>query len=91
MKLTKYSPCGRFVVVDGLYLDRDVSDALERWALDRGLCIQDAIQLALCALEDGALAQRRAPQCNHAPGYSRDRPTSEWTDELLPMPSEGEH
>lgn len=44
MALTKVSECGRFVVVDALHIDRDIFDALARWAADRGLQIQDAIQ-----------------------------------------------
>lgn len=43
------SECGRFVVIDGLHVDRNVVEALARWATDHGLRIQDAIQLALCS------------------------------------------
>ena len=61
MSPTKMSDCGRFVVVDGLHLDRNVFVSLSRWAGDRGLSIQDAIQLAVCALEDSG-ATLGAPQ-----------------------------
>ena len=52
MAVTNVSECGRFVVVEALHLDRDVFDALARWAADHGLRIQDAIQLAVCAFND---------------------------------------
>lgn len=45
----KLSPCGRFVVLDGLHLDRDVARALDAWASPRGLSLQDAVQLAALA------------------------------------------
>lgn len=57
MKLARVSPCGRFVVLDGLHLDRGVFAALELWATQRGVSAQDAIQLALCAFGDSALAR----------------------------------
>jgi len=50
MKSIAPSVCGRFVVLDGLHLDRHVFDAVVRWAAEHDLQIQDAIQLALCAL-----------------------------------------
>ncbi len=46
------SECGRFVVFEGLHLDRNVVEVLGRWATDRGLGIQDAIQLALCSFNE---------------------------------------
>lgn len=42
------SPCGKFLVFDGLHLDRRILGHLERWAASRGMPIQDTIQLALC-------------------------------------------
>jgi len=52
MTSTNLSACGRFVVIDGLHLDRNVFEALTRWAADHELRIQDAIQLALCTFRD---------------------------------------
>lgn len=46
------SSCGRFVVVDDLHIDRDVFAQLERWASQRGLTLQDAIQLAICLFDE---------------------------------------
>jgi len=43
----KLSPCGRFLVLDGLHIDREVLGALARWSDRRGLRIQDAVQLAI--------------------------------------------
>ena len=48
--------CGRFVVLNGLLLDRHVFQELERWASERGLRPQDAVQLAVCALTERGLA-----------------------------------
>jgi hypothetical protein len=45
----KRSACGRYVLLDGVYLDRNVFDGLAKWAEARGLRIQDALQLAVCA------------------------------------------
>lgn len=56
MMSTKVSPCGRFVVLDGLHLDRSVFESLTLWAAEHQLRIQDAIQFALCIFRDGALA-----------------------------------
>lgn len=50
MTSTSVSPCGRFVVLNGLHIDRNVYEGLMRWAADRELRIQDAIQLAVCCL-----------------------------------------
>jgi hypothetical protein len=52
----KVSPCGRFVVLDGLHLDRNVFEALARWASDHDLRVQDAIQFVLCIFRDRAMA-----------------------------------
>lgn len=59
MRTTK-SLCGRFVMLDGLHLDRKVFEGLERWAEERGIQLQDAIQLAVCAFGDGLA--RTTPQ-----------------------------
>lgn len=56
---TAKSLCGRFVMLDGVHLDRKVFERLEGWAHERGIQIQDAIQLALCAFNDDALAGTR--------------------------------
>jgi len=45
---TSVSVCQRFVVVDGLHVDRAVFAALQAWASERGVSVQDAIQLAIC-------------------------------------------
>lgn len=44
--------CQRFVVVDGLHVDRTVFAVLEAWAAERGVSVQDAIQLAICFFND---------------------------------------
>ena len=55
MTRTTVSACGRFAVLDGLHLDRNVFESLMRWAETHGLQIQDAIQLALCAFHDDTI------------------------------------
>jgi len=59
---TRASPCGRFVVVDELHLDRAVFDVVVRWAEGRDLSIQDALQLALCAFRDGVIEPTVTPR-----------------------------
>jgi hypothetical protein len=59
MMPTKVSSCGRFVVLDGLHLDRNLFEALIRWATNHDLRIQDAIQFALCIFRDGAVDRTR--------------------------------
>lgn len=44
------SGCGRFVVLEGVHLDRRVFDSFACWAEGRQLRVQDAIQLAMCAV-----------------------------------------
>jgi hypothetical protein len=58
---SKLSTCGRFVVLNGLNLDRCVFKTLERWAAEHELQVQDAIQFALCALTERGSAKGRAP------------------------------
>lgn len=53
MNITK-SRCGRFVVLDGLHLDRVVFENFSRWADAGDLRVQDALQLALCDLVERA-------------------------------------
>jgi|GEM_PF-3953448 len=70
------SECGRFVVIDGLHLDRNVVEALARWATDHGLKIQDAIQLALCSFNarngmDSSAKTVFRVQDSHAPAPVR--------------------
>ncbi len=55
MMPAKVSSCGRFVVLDGLHLDRKLFEALMRWAVEHQLRIQDAIQFALCTFRDGSV------------------------------------
>jgi len=50
MATTRVSDCGRFVVIERLHLDRRIFDGLRTWASPRGLPLQDALQLAACAL-----------------------------------------
>ncbi len=52
--LMKPSACGRFIVIDSLHIDRRVLGALRSWAATRGLTVQDAIQLAICAFSEDA-------------------------------------
>jgi hypothetical protein len=59
MMPAKVSPCGRFVVLDDLHIDRAVFDLLTSWASERDLRIQDAIQLALCTFWDDAVVRNR--------------------------------
>lgn len=60
MQVAKISPSGRFIVLDGLHLDRMVFEALATWASEKGLRLQDAIQLAICAFNDGAHMKDKA-------------------------------
>lgn len=55
MMPTKVSACGRFVVLDGLHLDRNLFEALTQWAARHQLRIQEAIQLAICIFRDSAV------------------------------------
>ena len=68
MQPPKPSQCGRFIVLDGLHLDRAVVEALTTWASQNGLRLQDAIQIAVCAFNDGSLTLLRVP--------------AEWEDQL---------
>ena len=52
MASTRISVCLRFVVIDGLHIDRAVFAALQAWASERGVSAQDAIQLAICFFND---------------------------------------
>jgi len=76
MQLAKVSTCGRFVVLEGLYLDRIVFEELDQWAGEHGLRAQDAIQLALCAFNQGARTAATAtmPAADrHSLGVPADR------------------
>jgi hypothetical protein len=46
------SQCGRFVVLDSVHLDREIFERLARWAMERGISVQDAVQLALSNFND---------------------------------------
>ena len=61
----KISPCGRFVVLDDLHLDRALFEPVRRWATEHGLRIQDAIQLALCTLAEGVAGSTGAPHAEN--------------------------
>ena len=60
MMPTKVSPCGRFVVLDDLHLDRNLFEALMRWAAKHDLRVQDAIQFALCIFRDSSVDRNSA-------------------------------
>jgi hypothetical protein len=60
MMPARFSACGRFVVLDGLHLDRNLFESLARWAAERQLRLQDAIQLALCAFRECAVDRNGA-------------------------------
>lgn len=51
------SPCGRFLVLDALHVDRDVMMTFAAWATLNRLTIQDAVQLALVVFTDAVLLQ----------------------------------
>ncbi len=53
----KLSACGRFVIVEALYIDRNALGALATWAAEHGLGAQDAIQIAILAFNDTAAAR----------------------------------
>lgn len=57
MKLT---PCGRFVVLEALHIDREVLDPLAAWAEAHGLGLQDTIQLAVVGFVDALHVARSA-------------------------------
>jgi hypothetical protein len=52
VKPARLSDCRRFVVIDALHIDRHLVEGLVRWADCRGLRLQDAIQLAICAFNE---------------------------------------
>lgn len=52
MASTRPSPCGRFIIINGLHLDRTVFEHLAKWSERRGLTPQDGIQLALCLFDE---------------------------------------
>jgi hypothetical protein len=62
MTRTTMSACGRFAVLDGLHLDRNVFEFFMQCASARGLQIQDAIQLAPC------VPRRHSPHLESAAG-----------------------
>ena len=74
MMRTNVSGCGRFVVLDGLHLDRQVFDSVVRWASEHDLRIQDAIQLALCAFGDGAFDRNGQPAVPTSSSRTLGRP-----------------
>ncbi len=61
MASTRVSACQRFVVIDGLHVDRTIYAALEAWAAAREVSIQHAIQLAICAFSDMACERDEPP------------------------------
>jgi hypothetical protein len=68
MQLANPSPCGRFIVLDGLHLDRVVFETLATWASKNELRLQDAIQLAICAFNDGSRTTAMTPSATMASG-----------------------
>lgn len=60
MMPARFSACGRFVVLDGLHLDRNLFDALVQWAARHDLRLQDAIQLGLCVFRECAVDRKEA-------------------------------
>ncbi len=76
MTPTNVTKCGRFVVIDALHIDRDVFEALAGWAMDYGLGIQDAIQVALCAFIDKSSEQHCVRAQPKAPASSLEH----WPD-----------
>jgi hypothetical protein len=68
MQRPKPSPCGRFIVLDGLHLDRILFETLSTWASTNDLRLQDAIQLAICAFNDGNRTTATAPSATMAVG-----------------------
>ena len=68
MQPPKASPCGRFIVLEGLHLDREVFESLASAASERGLRLQDAIQLAVCAFNENSCTMALAPSATVAIG-----------------------
>jgi hypothetical protein len=66
MQPPKPSPCGRFIVLDGLHLDRVVFETLARWASKNDLRLQDAIQLAICAFNEDSRTTAITPSATMA-------------------------
>jgi hypothetical protein len=58
----KLSACRQFVVFETLRLDRSLLESLALWGAQRGLRMQDAIQLAICAFNDCACQQSFDPR-----------------------------
>jgi hypothetical protein len=59
----RLSACGRFVVLETLHIDRKVLESLASWAAERGLRVQDAIQLAICAFNEAG-GERASNRCH---------------------------
>jgi hypothetical protein len=67
---TRLSACHRFIVIDGLHVDRAVLATLEAWAAKRGVSVQDAIQLSICFFNERCRAVDAAailPKAMHDP------------------------
>lgn len=66
--------CNRFAILDSLYIDREVLEALAAWAKQRGLRVQDAVQLAIISFTEdhlevnGAYNVSSPRQAEPAPG-----------------------
>ena len=92
----KLSACSRFVVLEGLHIDRKVLEPLASWGAGHGLTVQDAIQVAICAFNEGACqpaSDWRDPSAARATASSssilaRPRLTTESNDALLSVPAE---
>lgn len=61
MSIPRLSKCGRFIVIESLHIDRNVFEVLARWARERGLAVQDAVQLAVCAFNERNAAEMARP------------------------------
>jgi hypothetical protein len=70
--LMKLSNSGRFVVLETLRIDRLVLERLAAWAAQHDLQVQDAIQVAVCAFNDGNL--RRPTISREGSGSTRPAP-----------------
>jgi hypothetical protein len=71
MARAKASKCARFVVLDSLHIDRNVFETLAEWASRRGVRVQDAVQLALCAFNE-----QNREQSSMAPSLRTPLPSS---------------
>lgn len=67
MNLAKVSDCGRFVILEGLHLDRTLFASLERWAGEHGLRVEDAVQMAVWSLTASSAPVAATPTVSRHP------------------------